>query len=144
MDVAFNTDHAPPRLDSFASSHRYPLIDAQQKLMRSLARLAIIWSLSFLVAGCGGSAYPRIGENGEIHSTGDAGEVLTAVDRAADDEMNSAIGANDTMGLQQMVAAGKVLQVKNGTKVLVIDLTSDETRVRILEGEYAGQAVWVL
>lgn len=57
--------------------------------------------------------------------------------------MDSAIIAHDMMRVQQLINEGKILQVKTGTKVLVIDASLDELKVRVLEGEHLGKAGWV-
>lgn len=74
---------------------------------------------------------------------GDADAVLTGIDRDSYDELFKDIAAHDLVGVQQLITAGKVLQVMKGTKVLVIDVSLASTRVRILDGEYSGKVVWV-
>jgi hypothetical protein len=51
--------------------------------------------------------------------------------------------AKDEYGLRELVIAGKIFAIPNKTKVLVIDIGwVGEVQVRILEGQFAGKAVW--
>lgn len=112
--------------------------------MKTLTCLVLVCGLGFLWVGCGeGSDHPRFGENGRLYVTGDADVILVGIDRDSYDELSNAIVAHDVLGVQQLVRASKVLQVKKNTKVLVIDVSFACTKVRILEGEHAGKAACV-
>jgi hypothetical protein len=51
--------------------------------------------------------------------------------------------AGDLVGIQQMVDAGKVVTIEHGTECVVIDLGLLTTEVRIMEGTYKGESVFV-
>jgi hypothetical protein len=59
------------------------------------------------------------------------------------DAMTTAFVAHDTVGLSQLMGAGAVWFVPNGTQVLVIDMGMYRRQVRFESGEFAGQAGWV-
>ena len=93
---------------------------------------------STVTRGSGG----RIGEKTTVYS--DSGTtVLAAVDLDTVDEIRKANRANDTIGLMALVFDGKVLNLLNDTKVLVLDKRSGLTEVRILEGTYTYRTAWV-
>lgn len=82
-----------------------------------------------------------IGQEGILESGAEL--VPVAVSKEAFDEWTKARVANDKYGMGLLLASGKILTPKRGTKVLVIDRATFIRKVRILEGEYVGMSGWV-
>ena len=63
------------------------------------------------------------------------------------DALMKAITRNDSYGVFDLVLAGKIFMVDEGTKVRVIDrggfLGVSEVQVRILEGKMVGRSGWL-
>lgn len=105
----------------------------------------------FLAVGSGGSSGSSKGGSSKSSvSTGEDGilnngsaEVIAAISESAYDEMIKAAAASDNIGIANMALAGLVVLIPSGTKVKVIDRTFGTRRVRILEGDYYGNAYWV-
>jgi hypothetical protein len=65
------------------------------------------------------------------------------VSREAFDAWTKSIVAKDARGGAELLFGGLVFTPQKGTKVLVIDTAFLIRKVRILEGEFKGQAGWV-
>jgi hypothetical protein len=76
--------------------------------------------------------------------------ILVAVDEQAFDEYVKASLAQDTIGLKDLIIRGRLLAMLNSPTVLVIDTGfghqtgHSALKVRILDGDYAGSAGWVV
>ncbi|MCZ7571112.1 MAG: pentapeptide repeat-containing protein [Ardenticatenaceae bacterium] len=69
-----------------------------------------------------------------------------ARDRQAYEEYGDAAVRDDTYGLRELIATGRIFPVPNGTRVLILDhggFLYSATKVRILEGEHTGRSGWV-
>lgn len=86
-----------------------------------------------------------VGSEGYLHVTGGTGADITVLKtKPAFDEYIKGAVANDTRGMAEIVARGDGFFVKDGTKVLVIDLSGDGARqVRIEDGQFSGESGWV-
>lgn len=84
---------------------------------------------------------PSLGEKGIIKI--DAKQWFLAIDENAYKEMEKSIWANDTLGLLDLTAKGKLFYVSNGIKVQVIEIGLERQKVRVLEGEQFGKAGWI-
>jgi hypothetical protein len=85
----------------------------------------------------------EVGAEGRLVA-GSASHVLVAADEKAFDELTEAVVANDTYGLAELTLSGRVVLVPRDTRVLALDLHwTGRTKVRILDGEYAGASGWV-
>lgn len=51
--------------------------------------------------------------------------------------------AKDTGGARQMMLRGKLLLLKSGVKVRILDLAWTSYKIRILDGAHAGESGWV-
>jgi len=71
-------------------------------------------------------------------------KVFVAVDLDAESELSKVASSKDSMGMQILLASGRVFIVDDGTKVLVIDRALFLVKVRILEGPHAWQSGWVV
>lgn len=91
--------------------------------------------------GTGTAGSISVGEEGRLYSGAEL--VPVAVSREAFDAWTKARVANDTHGQGALLVAGLILTPQKGTKVLVIDSAFLIRKVRILEGEFEGQAGWV-
>lgn len=81
----------------------------------------------------------QIGQKGHLHASG--GPVWLAVSAQAEDARIKASIANDTVGLQNLIMAGQLFSVEDGTAALVIDRSGLGVRqVRILEGPAKDRA----
>jgi hypothetical protein len=85
---------------------------------------------------------PSIGENGILQVDG-AKSHFVAADEEALKKLFRAIDAKDDYGMADLLLTGQVFSVKDGTRVLVVDKALYTTRIRILEGPYAGKSGWV-
>lgn len=93
--------------------------------------LVIVGSLYWLVA-----TGPAIeGQTGRLNSGG--AKVIAARDRATYDQLGALTPA-------EMVGNPNIILVNDGTPVLVLRVEPPRSQVRITDGEYAGQEVWVL
>jgi hypothetical protein len=84
----------------------------------------------------------RIGDIGMIND-GSRSPVPLSSTKDGYEEMAKAGRAHDTVGLRQMVLAGKVFAVPVGTRARVIDMSFAMRRVRILDGKYKDAAGWL-
>jgi len=82
-----------------------------------------------------------IGQDGYIKVS--TAKIVVGIDKATEDEIVSSSIAGDTTGVALLVLDGKAFFVENGTKVKVIDKTMASVRIRILDGEEAGNSGWV-
>ncbi|MBA7670164.1 hypothetical protein ES703_78308 [subsurface metagenome] len=83
------------------------------------------------------------GERGYLHSG--VGQVVLGVDKKTLKEMNAAVIAKDTFGLDKLIKSGRIFTVPDGTKILMLDSGWSflVEKVRILDGKYRGKAGWV-
>lgn len=73
-------------------------------------------------------------------------KAILAMDEKSYDEMFKSANANDTVGLVQMEAQGKIVEIVDGTKALVLEgggITQIKVKVRIIDGLQQGKAGWV-
>lgn len=108
-----------------------------------------VWVLMIplLLTGCDPSTtapLPRleIGQEGFIYCGVDTCALTTTEE--AWSEHRKALRANDTHGTAALLMAGKLFDVNNRTKALVIDYNPRTalSKVRILEGKETGMAGW--
>jgi hypothetical protein len=84
----------------------------------------------------------HIGQESKLHVAG-LSLIMVAVDTDAYDELLKACVAKDNYGIGNLILSGRVFNVKNDTRILVLDLGFAKTQVRILEGQKAGMSGWV-
>jgi len=82
-----------------------------------------------------------VGEHGRVDTGGNI--VFIAVDDAAFDALNTAANADDTAGMRQLVAAGRVFTVERNTGILVIENGVFSVRVRVTDGPQSGKSGWI-
>lgn len=58
-------------------------------------------------------------------------------------KFNDALNTNNTSGIILQLLMGKILDVKNNTRVAILGKGTHDTKVKILEGEYAAKVGWV-
>lgn len=87
-------------------------------------------------------AMPIVGQEAHVWTDG-LPEIHLSVDRAARDEWNKSVVANDIIGIRQLIARGRAFPVSDGTRVLVLEQDWFDARVRILEGRQSGRAGWL-
>lgn len=95
-------------------------------------------------SGSGGSSVQvvPVGSDGRL-VIGEGIPVDLGVDDDAFDALSEARVANDPAGRREVLLSGRGFTVPEGTRVRVIDNGFVKKRVRILEGQYAGEAGWV-
>ncbi len=89
------------------------------------------------------SSNVTLGQNGYLRlpSSGDA--TVFTTEQALTDYTKAAV-ENDTTGMAQIIQDGEGYFVPQGTKVLLIDYGGiGQGKVRLLEGDHSGEAVWV-
>lgn len=60
------------------------------------------------------------------------------------DAMWEALNANDKIGMNKLIAAGRVALIESGTKGKILVVGFGSCKVRLLSGAYATEAVWVV
>jgi zinc-ribbon domain len=122
--------------------------DAEKKKKAQLGCLAVagmliaVWVIFQMAGGFGDPpARPFTGQDGKLQNGKKA--IPVAVDQDSSDQLIKAQAINDQHAVVQLLLAGKVLSVNDGTKVKVIDSTFTLRQVRILEGSHEGRSGWV-
>jgi hypothetical protein len=92
--------------------------------------------------GDGGSPSVSVGKKGTLQSGGEL--VPVAITDSDFKEWMKAIVAKDQQGQTLLISSGKIMFVKSGSGVLVIDTDWLERKVRILDGDHKGKSGWVL
>jgi hypothetical protein len=114
--------------------------------MKKLQILAIALSLVAIITNgqdTSPSKIVAIGQIGVLISN-DAPFVIVSASEKVYNDLWQAILADDTIGEAQMEMDGQIARVEPGTKAKVIGFGSGLTsKVRIMEGEQTGRAVWV-
>lgn len=70
-------------------------------------------------------------------------DVFLSVDKKTHDRLTEFCVAKDETGVAQLVALGKVLVVKAGSRAKIVDRGFLTSEVRVLEGEHAGESGFV-
>ncbi len=68
---------------------------------------------------------------------------FVAIDQASIDAFEDAYHKNDQYGQAELLATGRIFEVPDITKVLVLDRNIANSHIRVLEGKYTGRAGWV-
>lgn len=98
--------------------------------------------LCLLLFSCGGSNMPDVGSEAVLYLKGSE-VVLLADSKPAYKQFIKIQTAKDKHGFNQMVSAGKIFAVPNGTRVLILDLDLAAYEVRILQGEHKNRTGWI-
>ena len=69
--------------------------------------------------------------------------IALAITKNSFDEFVNAAIANDSHGITNLIAAGKVFTVPSNTKILIVESSVGKAKVRILEGKNIGESGWV-
>lgn len=72
-----------------------------------------------------------------------SGNVAVAISESAMDEALDAAISNNNQRFNELVLSGKLLPVKNGTKVDILNAGMTRTKVRISEGAFSGRTGYV-
>ena len=86
---------------------------------------------------------PRAGNDVILRYANSNTSGYLAVDDAAWDAMFEAINAKDTVGMMQLVGAGRVHSITPGTRARVLDSGFASYKVRVMSGPSFGVAGWV-
>jgi len=89
----------------------------------------------------GQTATVGVGQDGRV--VVNSGSVVVCVTPEAYERFVKLAGANDTLGMANLVAEGGAFLVPSGTRVSVIDRGFERREVRILEGQFMGRSGWV-
>lgn len=81
---------------------------------------------------------PKIGQERYLYKA-----PFAAVDQKSIDAFEDAYFKKDKYGQMELITSGRIFEVADFTKVLILDHNTANSRVRILEGPYRGRAVWV-
>lgn len=79
----------------------------------------------------------------EAHINTDAEAVIVATEKKYLDDFFNAKRLNDTYGIKELFVAGKIFDVKNCTKILILNKGFLTIKIRVLEGEKEGMSGWV-
>ncbi len=82
-----------------------------------------------------------VGEEGYVNVP--SSKAIIATTESNYKEITKIYLANDTMGIGDFLLSGKGFSVPNGTKVLVVDMSTGVRKVRILEGDNIGKSGWI-
>lgn len=69
--------------------------------------------------------------------------VYVGTTKEAHEKITKAVLAKDAVGVAQFLRNGDVIQLAEGTKVLVIDFALGLREVRVLEGDNFGKSAWL-
>jgi hypothetical protein len=137
--------------------------EKQKKVQNAVGMgcLAVVLVLMFAFRGClsgtsgpppgsetrgepagGASSGASVGSEARLHVDG-LDTVMVAVDEQAFDEFTKASVAKDNIGIANLVLSGKLVEVPDNTRVLVVDMGLFRRKVRVLEGTHVGLAGWV-
>ena len=117
----------------------------RSRALRTLLTLVAVMILPALGCICSGSGSRSSSSQVEIGAVVRLKEpVPLALDEDAFEELIDAVIAKDKYGWVDLIAAGRVVLVDEGTEVRVIDMKIAAYRVRILEGTHTGKAGWVI
>ena len=78
-----------------------------------------------------------------ITNNGIVSKAFIASSEGAYDELNRLITANDRLGINLLVASGRVRVAPDNTHVLILDSAIGRRRVRIVDGPYSGETGWI-
>lgn len=104
--------------------------------------MTILILLCLLFFSCGSSNMPDIGSEAVLYLKG-SDVVLLADSKSSYKQFVKIQAAKDKYGFNQMVSAGKIFSVPNGTRVLILDLDSAAFEVRILQGQHRNRTGWI-
>jgi hypothetical protein len=82
-----------------------------------------------------------IGDEVTLNAPGVPGPLMAEDD--AWEPLHDALAARDQVGLDRLMASGKVFRVSNGTRAKLIKAGFVSRKVRILDGPHAGRAGWI-
>jgi len=119
-----------------------------RKVLPMLAFLVMVVIL--LLVGCGGTEDSKNGETkvsldiGSIVETKSSSEViLCATTQDNFKLMNKYLAADDKTAAEKMFLNGKLLLLKTGTKVKILQVTFNGVEVRVQHGDYKDKTVWL-
>ena len=129
----------------------------EQGLKRSILSGYTLLLLAVLLSnGCTNSVQsPRPSPTSFFNPGGEASlflrdieKLFVAIDEDTYSEFRKVIDVKDAYGMAEMFKAGKIFEVKNNTRVLLIERgttfgVTTRWKARVLEGPAAGQAGWV-
>ena len=72
------------------------------------------------------------------------GFVVVAISKEAMDSFFDALANNNKAGMQKLYKDGQIADTPSGTKVAILDSGIMEYKVKLLDGLYAGNTVWVI
>ena len=116
-------------------------------LLWSLPLIMLFFLYTYMDPNASPSAAPRSsqtplsGDTATLRTTGDA-DILVANSRRSYDRLLELLRANDRVGATQMMLAGTIWPVSNGTTCRIIS-SGSVYEVRIKDGPYSGQAGFV-
>ena len=104
----------------------------------------LVLILSLTACGEGSSStVAHIGDEATLNARSDD-FVLVSSSEEARSEYLKAAAVNDMIGVKQLMAADRLVTVPATTRVLVLpDGNMDSREVRILDGDWTGNKVWV-
>jgi hypothetical protein len=107
--------------------------------------LVIIVAASVIAASCG-EMRPSLtpGETGRLVCSGTSNAVGLGVTKDDCDALVEAQTANDQYGIRELLITHRVYAIPCSTRVLVLDEGFTRDKVRIVDGEYAGRAGWIV
>jgi uncharacterized lipoprotein YehR (DUF1307 family) len=119
-----------------------------RKVLPMLAFLVMVVIL--LLVGCDGTEDSKNGETkvsldiGSIVETKSSSEViLCATTQDNFKLMNKYLAADDKTAAEKMFLNGKLLLLKTGTKVKILQVTFNGVEVRVQHGDYKDKTVWL-
>lgn len=117
----------------------------KHKILSALCVFVLILIFLSSVGSNISNEVPRVsvGEAGILRLPSSSDDIIVSVSEVALERFIKASIANDRLGVAQMVLNGEGFLVQSGTKILVIDSTTFQRKVRILEGEHFGRSGWV-
>jgi hypothetical protein len=86
-----------------------------------------------------------VGQNARLdNSQVDSQEVTVGITEQALDDYMKAVAAKDVIGATELAMTHKTFSIRNNTKVLVLEIKGDKTKIRILSVKDFAKTGWVM
>ena len=110
-----------------------------------LDECVVLTSLGKKKSSSGGVATPSglyVGQRGKLYSES-LDQVLLAMSMAVLDQTVRYANQGDELGIESLIAAGRLVPVQTGTPVEIVKTTVTTRKVRVLTGPNAGLEGWI-
>lgn len=103
--------------------------------------VALLLVLPLICGKSGKTNIPANGEIGYLHVN--TGDLVIAANEASLDELTKASVNKDSATFGLMIIQGKLIDVKNNTKIKMIEAGITKSKVQVIEGAKSGRMGWI-